>query len=40
MIDLHFGDTVFLDEITAIHEYNDEVKRSIPQSDLLRVSGE
>jgi len=40
MIDLHFGDTVFLDEITAIHGYNDEVKRSIPQSDLLRVSGE
>jgi len=39
MIEPSLGDTVFLDEIVEIKDYIDETVLSIPQSDLLRASG-
>jgi len=35
----HFLDTVYLDEITEIKYYNADAVLLIPQSSLLRVSG-
>jgi len=35
----HLLDTVYLDEITEIKDYDDDNVLLIPQSDLLRVSG-
>jgi len=39
MIEPSLGDTVFLDEIIEIKDYNDETVLLIPQSNLLRASG-